>query len=98
MRARFVFLVLLSSFTCTSIREDDLKCEEAVAHLAECCPGFKAQTIDCDYTPGCYDTYAQFDVPLSDCIVAFKCEEIRMNGLCEIRTATASTTPFDDRS
>jgi hypothetical protein len=35
---------------------EDLACEEAVAHLAECCPQFAPAQFHCEYHGGCSST------------------------------------------
>jgi hypothetical protein len=55
-RARIAVLSLGSLVLLGAIGEDELACEEASVHLADCCPELKSQAIDCDYRPPrCYD-------------------------------------------
>ena len=98
MRARFnpvhlvVGLLALGSLTC-GIREDELRCEEAVAHLVDCCPGFDAKRVDCYFTPtGCSTTYPVIDIQESRCIEGLKCDQIVAAGIC---SRAQSATPSD---
>jgi hypothetical protein len=47
-----VGLTALLALTC-EIREDELRCEEAAARLADCCPGFDPRLVDCYFTSAC---------------------------------------------
>jgi hypothetical protein len=49
LAARVVLgLLTVALVTCGS-NEDQVLCEEAVARLAHCCPGFDASLVDCAY-------------------------------------------------
>ena len=73
-------------------REDVLSCEEAVAHLEECCPELRATNVKCRYyyhrSEGCYgpDTITRVDPELdlreSRCVRDLSCDEIFSRGLC----------------
>jgi hypothetical protein len=73
-------------------REDVLSCEEAVAHLAECCPEVQPTNVECRYyyrrDEGCLgpDTTTRIEPDLdlreSRCIRDLTCEGIRSRGLC----------------
>lgn len=79
-----VFLgVLVGCFS--SLREDDLECEEAVAHLEDCCPGFDARSVSCSYQEGCgdgRDQTGQLSVQQSNCIQAKSCSDLIASGTC----------------
>jgi hypothetical protein len=65
-------------------REDEVQCEETVAHLADCCSDFDPHAIDCKYISGCdSDTYPVFTVAESRCIRDKSCAEVRRDGVCE---------------
>ncbi|MGC4122974.1 MAG: hypothetical protein QM765_52075 [Myxococcales bacterium] len=86
-------LTALLSLTC-GIREDELRCEEAVAHLSRCCPGFVPSQIDCYYATGCGTVYPALDIEESRCVSAMSCEAIVAAGVCS-RAQTAR--PDDGR-
>jgi hypothetical protein len=60
-------------------------CEEAVAHLASCCPQFDAGRLRCEYgNPGCDDVklapvFSQDD---SECITRTSCDALVQSGVC----------------
>jgi hypothetical protein len=79
---RVLGLLALGALTC-GIREDELRCEEAVAHLVDCCPGFDAKQVDCYYaSTGCGTIYPVFDIQESRCIAATKCPQIVEDHIC----------------
>jgi hypothetical protein len=90
---------LLSSGAC-GIREDEFDCENAVARLAQCCPGFDATSVDCTYSPGCGNAYPALDPSQSNCILQSSCDSLRNAGVCEAAanltqgSATELTTPM----
>ena len=69
----------LLAVTC-GIREDELRCEEAVAKLVECCSGFVATEIGCYYT-GC-GTSPAITIEESRCISSQTCAVIVSSGVC----------------
>lgn len=77
------------------LREDELDCEQAVAHLASCCPAFDPSLVDCTYSSTCGITYPALNVDESQCIVGLSCEAIVAAGLCE-RTQDLSSTHIED--
>ncbi|HEY3450198.1 MAG TPA: hypothetical protein VGK67_27840 [Myxococcales bacterium] len=86
-----VGLTALLALTC-GIREDELRCEEAVAHLADCCPGFDPTQIDCYYSTGCGTIYPVIDIQESRCVSGMKCEDLVAAGVC----SRAQAARFDD--
>jgi hypothetical protein len=74
------------------IRQDEFDCENAVAHLQQCCPGFDASAIDCTYSNYCGPVYPALSISQSDCIRGKSCETIRAAGVCE-RAASVSSGP-----
>jgi hypothetical protein len=67
-----------------SFREDEVQCEEAVAHLEECCDNLDATSISCEYAEGCEtNTYPTLKPDESECVRAKSCSEIRSQGICE---------------
>ena len=73
-------------------REDVISCEEAVAHLSECCPELRTSNVECRYyfrrDEGCLGpdstTRIEPDIDLreSRCIRNLRCDEIFSRGLC----------------
>ncbi len=79
-----VSLVVGTVLACGDIREDEFLCENAVSHLQQCCPGFRA-AIDCSYVQGCDDTtYPELDSIQSECIFQASCADLRQRGVCEL--------------
>lgn len=66
------------------LREDELACEEAAAHLQKCCPKFRPQSISCQYDTGCGSTeYPSLSTDDSKCIQHKDCATLQAEGLCE---------------
>jgi len=65
------------------LREDELECEEAMAHLDSCCPGFDLDQVECIHGFACDDVTPDLAVSESQCIRALDCEQIRERDLCE---------------
>lgn len=91
-RFRFVFpgaglALALSAFASFGfsggLREDELECEQAVAHLADCCPDLDPAEISCTYVEGCDSSeLTTFSVSESQCIEDLGCDDIRARDLC----------------
>lgn len=78
-----LLLIMTFSRGASGLREDDLQCEEAVAHLNECCPGFDVAKISCAFSSGCGDTqYTAFSIEESECIQNADCKTLVGNGVC----------------
>jgi hypothetical protein len=70
------------TMTC-GVREDELRCEEAVARLKECCDGFDVHRIDCYYAAtGCGTYYPAITISESRCITSESCATIVATGVC----------------
>lgn len=63
-----------------SVFESGLKCEEAVKHLVDCCPGLRAHLFNC--STDC--TAPRFSIPASECILSLSCDDVTERGLCII--------------
>ncbi len=72
-------------------REDVIVCEEAVARLEHCCPGFDVRSIECRYRyahrEGCGTTTTERTEPAftkaeSACVRAASCEDLVAKGAC----------------
>jgi hypothetical protein len=65
-------------------REDELECEQAVARLTSCCPGFKPEAISCDYSTGCGITdYPALTIDESHCVQNESCPSLQGTGVCD---------------
>lgn len=74
-----------------AFRRDEVECEEAVAMLEECCDGFDASKIACDYIEGCDEsTYPSIAPYESECIRALSCSEVRDAKICDRVLARAT--------
>lgn len=63
----------------------EFECEEAVAHITDCCPGFEPRSVQCDYTFGCGDSEPgtpEITNPESNCILGLSCDQIRSKNIC----------------
>jgi hypothetical protein len=71
---------------CYDLREDELQCEEAVAHLMECCDDFNASEVRCIYERGdcgSETVHPDLSVEQSRTIRRLSCAEVRARGLCD---------------
>ena len=76
--ARSVCALLLVGILPAAIPKNQLECEEAIAHLSECCPGLEASQVCGD---GCSPiTLSEGE---SECIVDRDCESLRAARVCE---------------
>ncbi len=81
-------LALVAFLTLTAedltVTQSEIDCEQAVAHLANCCPGFPTSQFHC-IQKACEAT-PDFTVSESQCIVQQDCDAIRAAGWCAIST------------
>ena len=81
------------------LREDEIDCEQAVAHLQECCPGFaQSETLQCVYSDGCGVTEPAISIPQSQCILGESCEQITASGLCSRAAMLSSPSTSSDNA
>ena len=67
----------------SGLREDEIECEHAMAHLGACCPDFAVEADVCDYDDGCGTTsLTVLSIDQSECIQDTSCEEIEELDLC----------------
>lgn len=79
------FLIALGPALCGDIRQDEFPCEEAVAHLKECCPEVSKDDYLCDYGEGCDGEVHQrpaLSVEESNCIRELACDALVAKGVC----------------
>ena len=66
------------------LRQDELDCEEAVAVLEGCCPGFVGSLLECQYTSDCGGTrYPAIPEDQASCIRRESCDELKSTGVCQ---------------
>ena len=74
------------------IADDEFLCDEATAHLQECCPELNAAPIDCDrdfktcsgFQCNPHFTRTQINAGASNCILDKECERIRASTICAV--------------
>jgi hypothetical protein len=98
-RATYLLAVVavIGLVTCgPALREDELQCEEAVAHLDECCPGFHPTVAQyCQFTYStCGSDYPALRVDESECIRKTDCTHLREQTICE-RAAKANRSTLE---
>ena len=80
-----LLVALVLGVSCNGFHEDELACEQAVAHLDTCCPEV-ARTIRCEFVQGsggcdgaAYvpSTYPDLDTYESKCLRKKSCDELR---------------------
>lgn len=86
---RAVLAVLVLGFTVRcgpGITSDEFHCEAAMAHLADCCPGFPLHEMTCEsVSSGCgYALSSQIDIQEADCLRQRSCARIVEDGLCDV--------------
>jgi hypothetical protein len=78
---------LVAGARCEHISRDELRCEEAVAHVRGCCPGIDLGAVQCQLAgQGCGGAA----VPTWDCLIDLSCDQIQQRGVC---AATPSSAP-----
>jgi hypothetical protein len=97
-RASVSWLVgVLVALVCCSgnFREDEVRCEDALAHLVQCCPGFDPHPVSCVFSSGCGTQYPALRVDESTCIESSSCDTLKMRGVCD--RAQQARAIFTDR-
>ncbi len=74
------------------LNEEELDCEEAVAYLEDCCPGFSGARLSCVYESGagCSATTPDLGIRESRCIRARSCSGLVRSGVCQRAQAMVS--------
>ena len=100
--APLVIVLTLSSSLVrgTGFREDEVVCEEAVAHIADCCPDFDPQAgpegarVSCEYDESACDArLPDLSADESACIRELSCAELKERGICEYRARPVDSDP-----
>jgi hypothetical protein len=96
--ASLAMLVIVSTHCATGLGEEEVECQEAVAHLMHCCPGLTVQPNACDYSgEACSGgTVPAFSATTSRCIRAKSCAQLADDGLCFATRGLAPVKPGDD--
>ena len=89
--------------SCNGFREDEIECEKAVVRLIDCCPGFRAIEVDCNYRENidCNDKVTGRNFPAlsssdSACIQSRSCADLVAKGDCmRAQVAKRSTVEVD---
>lgn len=83
----FVVLLVLG-VSCNGFREDELTCEQAVAHLMDCCPDTSFREVACEHVnaKGCDQSstdeiFPDLRTDQARCVRAKSCDELRQS-LC----------------
>jgi hypothetical protein len=79
-----VFALAFLLLRCGDLRQDEIQCEEAAAHLKNCCPSFNASRVNCKYVEGCDGSTHPplLSVETSQCIRATSCDSVVANNMC----------------
>lgn len=84
-----LFAVLLGSAAFDSLLEEDLRCENLVVELVDCCPDLDPTAFFCDYDSGCASP--SFSTTELSCLEDMECDELRSKGICDrLPRATSS--------
>lgn len=76
----------------------EVQCEEAVAHLAACCPELRPETFFCEHVVavGCgSDRYPDFSETTSKFLRSLSCQEIHASDLCNTAHSLVVVQPSD---
>jgi hypothetical protein len=88
---------LAVSVRCSPVRESEIKCEEAVAHLDDCCPGGGwLVEANCTFVDdeGCDEGHEPgLTIAESDCVRARDCATLVNSGICN-RAKRAHARPI----
>src|SRR5258708_31157780 len=64
------------------VPRDEFECEQAVAHLEACCPGFDGRSLIC--SSGCgYQAGPDLHPEGAACIIGATCESLQTSGACD---------------
>ena len=98
----FTVALFVGVILACGIREDEFACEDAVAHLQSCCPGFTANNIDCTYTEGqaceTRSVYPEIDATQAACIRSESCASLREFGVCARVEALPLSTDWQNNA
>jgi hypothetical protein len=109
LRFPFFILITLTARIATAddtdnFREDVFACEEAVAHIASCCPQFEPEQAHCVYRrerTGSCGVYTEIEedpgvaLAEADCLLELDCGALRERGICERALSIRSRTSWE---
>lgn len=77
---RHAFLAVVGALAagCESISRDSLRCEEAVAHVMECCPGLSRPPVECVGS----GSLPFVNFPNVECLIDSSCADMQARGVC----------------
>jgi len=89
-----IVLALCVWITCVPIRAEELRCEEAVLNLAQCCPGLETRGLACESThegSGCSDepTFTSIAEDTAICLRDKSCADLVASKTCDAVMAFA---------
>src|SRR5437868_14759495 len=73
-------VLLLSAGGLEVLDTEEVRCEEAVKHIAECCPGFNVTLVECGGACASPD----LDEPTSSGVLQMSCAAVRDHGYCKM--------------
>src|SRR6187455_3112545 len=96
LRERYLFRLLLGAVaslavtgpSCGQLTETELHCEEALAHLHECCPGFRPNEFACvkEEAEGCgCGREADLDLAISKQVLDLECDDLAAGNWCALQ-------------
>ncbi len=82
-----LFVVFASRARSDELREDVFLCEDAVAHVQQCCP-FNAAQVQCTFAEGCGSpaTTPQLSIDTARCIIHSSCDALRAGVVCNFKS------------
>ncbi len=99
--------VLVCAVATTLLRcgndQDEFMCEQAVAKLVKCCPGFRAKEVSCVYKCECgcggmnVTTHPAIISVEAQCILDEPCDELQRTDVCKRAQESTPTITGDDR-
>lgn len=78
-----------------SITPEQVRCEEALAEVASCCPGLDPALFRCDEA-GCNPSPRSFEPDEAECVLAASCDDFRRKRWCEALAARAGADTAAD--
>lgn len=78
----FLAAAVLLTLAARCLRPDEMHCENAVERLVDCCPGFTARQVSCEYLEGCGVSYPAISEDDARCIAGASCAALVADGVC----------------
>lgn len=81
-RAVLPWLLALAALAgCGAIDPDELRCEEAMKRVLDCCPGVTQSPVACEHRQSNLSPYIWL-FPRVDCLAGLSCAELQASGAC----------------